>query len=95
MAAGMWFQVDMGAAHTVNQIAMVSTNGDYARAYSVYVTNDPANLGTAVAQGTAAASPVTVPFAAATGRYIRVVLGTIPAGTTAWWSIQDFNATGN
>jgi hypothetical protein len=94
MAAGMWFQVDMGAARTVSQIVMDSANGDYARAFSVYVTNDTANLGTAVATGTAAATPVTVPFTAKSGRYIRVVLGTIPAGTTAWWSIQEFNAFG-
>jgi hypothetical protein len=95
MAAGMWFQVDMGTAQTVSQIQMDSANGDYARAFSVYVTNDPANLGTAVATGTAAATPVTVSFTAKSGRYIRVVLGTIPAGTTAWWSIQEFNAFGS
>ena len=95
MAAGMWFQVDMGSAQTVSQIQMDSANGDYARAYSVYVTNDPNNLGTAEATGTAAATPVVVPFPATSGRYIRVVLGTIPAGTTAWWSIQDFNAFGS
>jgi hypothetical protein len=94
MAAGMWFQADMGSAQTVNQITMDSANGDYARAYSVYVTNDPNNLGTAVATGTAAATPVTASFASTSGRYIRVVLGTIPAGTTAWWSIQEFNAFG-
>ena len=94
-AAGMWFQVDMGAANTVSQIIMDSNgSGDYARAFSVYVTNDPANLGTAVATTTAAATPVTVPFTAKSGRYIRVVLGTQPAGTTAWWSIQEFNAYG-
>jgi hypothetical protein len=95
MAAGMWFQADMGSAQTVSQIQMDSANGDYARAFSVYVTNDPANLGTAVATATASATPVVVPFTAKSGRYIRVVLGTIPAGTTAWWSIQDFNAFGS
>jgi Malectin domain/F5/8 type C domain/Abnormal spindle-like microcephaly-assoc'd, ASPM-SPD-2-Hydin len=96
MAAGMWFQVDMGTAQSVNQIVMNSNgSGDYARAYSVYVTNDTTNLGNPVAQGTATADPITVPFAAATGRYIRVVLGTIPAGTTAWWSIHEFNAYGS
>jgi hypothetical protein len=95
MAAGQWFQVDMGTAQTVSQIQMDSANGDYARAFSVYVTNDTANLGTAVATGTAAGTPVNVSFTAKSGRYIRVVLGTIPAGTTAWWSIQEFNAYGS
>jgi hypothetical protein len=94
MAANMYYQVDMTTANTVSQIQMDSANGDYARAYSVYVTNDPANLGTAVATGTASATPVVASFTAKSGRYIRVVLGTIPAGTTAWWSIQEFNAFG-
>jgi len=94
MAAGMYFQVDMGAAQTVSQVVMDSANGDYARAFSVYVTNDLANLGTAVATTTAAGTPVSASFTAKSGRYIRVVLGTVPAGTTSWWSIQEFNAFG-
>jgi hypothetical protein len=95
MVAGMWFQVDMGSANTVTQIVMDSNgSADYARAYSVYVTNDPANLGAAVATGTAAATPITVPCTSKSGRYIRVVLGTVPAGVTSWWSIHEFNAYG-
>jgi hypothetical protein len=95
MAAGHWFQVDMGAAQSVSQIVMDSANGDYARGFSVYVTNDPANLGTAAATSTGTATPVSVSFAAKTGRYIRVVLAAPPAGTGAWWSIQEFNAFGS
>jgi len=92
MVPGMWFQVDMTTANTVSQIVM-SSNGDYARGYEVYVTNDPANLGTAVATGTATASPITVPFAAKSGRYIRVIQTTTT--TPTWWSIYDFNAYGS
>jgi Malectin domain/Abnormal spindle-like microcephaly-assoc'd, ASPM-SPD-2-Hydin/F5/8 type C domain len=93
MADGMYFQVDMTTANSVSQVSMVSTNGDYARGYQVFVTNDTANLGAAVATGTAVASPVTVSFAAKSGRYVRVVL--FQVGTqTAWWSIQDFNVYG-
>jgi hypothetical protein len=94
MLAGMYFQVDMGSAQTVSQVVMDSANGDYPRAFSVYVTNDTANLGTAVA-GTAAGTPVSASFTAKSGRYIRVVMGTVPAGVTAWWSIQEFNAFGS
>jgi hypothetical protein len=95
-AAGMWFQVDMGTAETVNQIQMDSLNGDYARTYSVYVGNTAgtSNLGTAVFTGTGTTTPVVAAFNATSGRYITVVLGTIPAGTTSWWSIQEFNAFG-
>jgi hypothetical protein len=92
MVANMWFQVDMTTANTVSQIVMDSNgSADYARGYQVFVTNDPANLGTAVATGTATASPVTVAFTATSGRYIRVV----QTGTaTSWWSIHEFNAYG-
>jgi hypothetical protein len=95
----MWFQIDMGATNTVGQIVMDSNgSGDYARAYSVYVSTtapDPANPGTAVAQGTATATPITVSFTAKQGRYILVILGAPPAGTGAWWSISEFNAYGS
>jgi hypothetical protein len=101
MAAGMWLQADMGVANTVSQIVMDSNgSADYARAYSVYVSNtaytggSTSGLGTAVATGTATATPITVPFAAKAGRYIVVVLGTVPAGVTSWWSIHEFNAYG-
>ena len=95
MAANMYFQVDMGASNSISQIVMDSNgSADYARAYSVYVTDDTGNLGTPVAQGTATATPITVPCTVKTGRFIRVVLGTVPAGVTSWWSIQEFNAYG-
>jgi hypothetical protein len=81
-------------ANTVSQIRMDSAGGDHARAFSVFVTNDTANLGTAVFTGTASATPINASFTAKSGRFIRVVLNAIPAGTTNWWSIQDFNAFG-
>jgi hypothetical protein len=95
MTAGMWFQIDMGASNTVSQIVMDSNGtGDYARAYSVYVTDDTGNLGTPVAQGTATGTPITVPCTVKSGRFMRVVLGAVPAGVTAWWSIHELNIYG-
>ena len=95
MTAGMYFQVDMGTSNTVTQIVLDSNgSNDYSRAYSVYVTDDTGNLGTPVAQGTAAATPITVPCVSKTGRFVRVVLGTVPAGVTNWWSIHEFNVYG-
>ena len=95
MAAGMYYQVDMGSSNTISQVVMDSNgSADYARAYSVYVTDDIANLGAPVAQGTAATTPITVSCTPKSGRFIRVVLGTVPAGVTSWWSIHEFNAYG-
>src|SRR5262249_38928174 len=33
-------------------------------------------------------------FTAKSGRYIRVVMGTVPAGVTSWWSIHELTAYG-
>ncbi|MDB4980727.1 MAG: hypothetical protein JWM82_1479 [Myxococcales bacterium] len=101
MAAGMWVQIDMGAANSVSQIVMDSNgSGDYARAFDVYVSNTAytggatTGLGAAVTSGTATASPVSASFTAKSGRYIVVVMGTVPTGVTSWWSIHEFNAYG-
>ncbi len=99
MAAGMWVQLDMTADHSVSQIVMDSNGStDYARTYSVYVSDTPYTGGAVTAQGTAVvnnatatATPITASFTAKTGRYVLVVLGTIPAGVTSWWSIHEFN----
>jgi hypothetical protein len=96
MAAGMYFQVDMGSSNSITQIVMDSNgSADYARAYTVYVSDDTGNLGTPVATGTATATPITVPVTPKSGRFIRVVLGAVPAGVTSWWSIHEFNAYGS
>jgi F5/8 type C domain len=91
-----YFQIDLGSSNDITQIVMDSNgSADYARAYTVYVTDDTGNLGTPVATGTATATPSTVPCTPKTGRFIRVVLGAVPAGVTSWWSIQEFNAYGS
>src|SRR5580698_5097559 len=90
MANGMWFEVNMQAAQTFNELTMDSagSTNDYARGYSVYVSNDGATWGNPIATGTGAAALITVTFATQTAQYIRVV----QTGTaTFWWSIAEFN----
>jgi hypothetical protein len=96
MAAGMWFQVDMGGAKTFDQIVMDSagSTNDYARAFQVFVSNDGTNFGNAVASGTGSAALVASSFSAQTARFVRVVLGN-PNGATSWWSIAEVNAYTN
>ena len=61
---------------------------DFPRGYQVFVSNDGANFGTAVASGTGASVTVSSKFPAQTARYIKVVL---TGGATSWWSISEFN----
>jgi len=88
-APGMWFQVDMGAAQTFNQIEMDAGNwpGDYARGYNVEVSSDGTTF-TTVASATGTASPENTTFTSQTARYIRVVL--TASSTGSWWSIDQF-----
>jgi hypothetical protein len=89
-ASGQYFQVDMGAASTFNQVVLdagVNTN-DYARHYGVYVSNDGVNWGSAVATGTGSGPLSSLTFATQTARYVRIVL---TGSAFASWSITEFN----
>ena len=88
-ANGQWFQIDMGVVQPFVELVMDSTgsNADYAHGYQVFVSNDGATWGAAVAAGTPTGPVVTVTFAAQSARYVRVVqTSTTPA---SWWSIYD------
>lgn len=85
-----WFQIDMGAVQTFNQIILDAglSIDDYARGYQVFVSNDGTNWGSPVASGVG--SPfTTITFALQTARYFRIV----QTGTdTHWWSIHELYA---
>jgi hypothetical protein len=88
-APTQWFQVDMRTAQRFNQIKMDS-GPDYPRKYQVLVSADGVNWGSAVASGSGTATPVIVTFATQTARFIQV-RQLMSAGTSAPWSINDFN----
>jgi hypothetical protein len=85
---GQYFQVDFGGTVRLTQVVLDSTThaGDYPRGYDVGLSNDGTTF-TSVAQGTpAAANVVTIDFAAALGRYLRITM----TGTDGlWWSIDE------
>jgi hypothetical protein len=91
-APGMWFQVDMKATKTFDQIIMDSSgsSNDYARGFQVFVSNDGTSFGNAVASGTGAAAIVQSNFPAQSARYIKIVL-TDQGTATTWWSMSEFN----
>ena len=89
MVNGQAIIVDMKATKTFNKIIMDSTNAaqDYARGYSVFVSADGTNWGTAIASGTGTGAIVTSTFTARSARYIKVVQ---TGSSTSWWSINEF-----
>ncbi|HET9059127.1 MAG TPA: discoidin domain-containing protein [Acidimicrobiales bacterium] len=88
--AGLYFQVDLGAQRTFDELDMASPNSptDYARAFQVQVSND-AKSWTTVAACSGKATPEVVSFATHTDEFIRVIL-TAPV-PKYWWSIDEFN----
>jgi len=90
MVNGQSITIDMTASKTFNKIVMDSTgsDGDYARGYQVFVSNDGTNWGSAIATGAGSGPVVTATFAAKSGRYLRVVQ---TGSNSSWWSIREFN----
>jgi len=88
-APGMWWQVNLGAAQTFNQIDMDSGgySGDYARGYDIEVSNDGVKF-TPVYAGTGTSSRETATFSPQTAKYIRVLL--TASSRTNWWSMVSF-----
>lgn len=85
---GEWFKVDMGAAQIFNQLTLDAgtTLNNFPRGYSVQVSNDGTNWGTAVATGTGTSQLVTITFAPQTARLFRI---NQTATNGATWSIQE------
>jgi RHS repeat-associated protein len=93
-ASGQYFLVDMLTSQSFTKITLDagSSNGDYARAFSVYATNDTSNWGSSIATGTGSGQLVTINFAYQNARYIKVVL--TASASSSWWSIHEFNVYG-
>ena len=87
-----FFTVDMGTAMVFNQLTLDAgtTTNDFPRNYSVFVSNDGANFGTAVVSGTGTSQVVTINFRTQTARFFK--LQTSTAVVTNTWSIQELNA---
>jgi hypothetical protein len=83
------FQVDMQTPQTFHQLRMDS-GSNYVRRFQVFVSADGVNWGSAIASGTATASPVIVTFPTQTARFVQVRQQR-SSGTSAPWEIDDFN----
>jgi hypothetical protein len=90
-APGQWFQVNFGSQQTFNYVSLSAGNsGDSPSGYQVFVSNDGATWGSAIATGTASGSAVGIGFAQVTAQYLRIV-ETSTSPTQNWWSITELN----
>ena len=93
MTNGMYFEVDMKAPRSFNQIVMDaggSTN-EYPRAFQIFVSNDRAKY-TIAASGTGSAAVVQVTFETQSARYIKIHLTGAAASA---WSMAELNVYSN
>jgi hypothetical protein len=90
---GLFFQVDMKAPETFDEVAMYSPSAptDYARGYLVEVSSNGSSW-VPVASCTGTGTPEVVSFPAQTAQYIRVTLTT--AESPYWWSVDEFDVYG-
>ena len=89
-AVGRYSEVNVGTAHTFNELEMDVPNSvtDYAKSYNVEVSNNGTSW-TTVATGTGTGPTETVVFPTQTAQHIEVVLTS--ADGSYWWSIDEFN----
>ncbi|WP_159882147.1 fibronectin type III domain-containing protein [Paenibacillus puerhi] len=92
--SGMWFQVDTGPGEkSYHKLVMDSTgySGDYARGYSVTVSDDGATWSAPIASGNGSAL-IQAEFAEQSARYVRI---TLTKGVGNYWSIQNLKLLGS
>ncbi|MCR8660129.1 discoidin domain-containing protein [Paenibacillus endoradicis] len=97
MVEGMNFIVDMNEPRSFGRVVFQSAGNDYARGFSVSVSDDGNDWGLPVATGTDANAVIkagsdatfTVDFNTVTARYVKVEL-TVPF-TSNWWKINEFS----
>ncbi|SDD40202.1 Fibronectin type III domain-containing protein [Paenibacillus sp. UNCCL117] len=93
-ASGMWFQIDTGpGAKSYHKLVIDATgySGDYARGYSVAVSEDGENWSSPIASGNGSVL-IQADFAEQTARYLRI---TLTKGVGNYWSIQNLKLFGS
>jgi O-glycosyl hydrolase len=93
--SGDWFQIDLGSPTSFNKIVIdtgVNNSFDYVTKYQIYVSNDGADWGSAIASGSGGIGKITVTLPTRTAQYIRIVS---TAASGFWWSIGDLEVYGS
>jgi len=88
-APGMWYQLDMSRSASIGGIVLDAARSasDSPVAYSVYVFDDPADKGAAVAEGAGDSPVLDLKFEPKKGRYLRIEQS--GTSTDYFWSIHE------
>jgi len=92
--SGDWFQIDLGSPTSFNKIVFdtgVNNSFDYVTKYQIYVSDDGAEWGSAIASGSGGIGKITVALPTRTAQYIRIVS---TAASGFWWAIGDIEVYG-
>ncbi|MFF6806930.1 discoidin domain-containing protein [Streptomyces sp. NPDC012616] len=93
--SGDWFQIDLGSPTSFNKIVVdtgVNNSFDYVTKYQIYVSNDGADWGSAIASGSGGIGKTAVTLPTRTAQYVRIVS---TAASGFWWSIGDIEVYGS
>ena len=89
-----WWQVDLGAAKTIDRVE-VNWEAAYASAYRIQTSTDGTNFTTAASVTRTSAGLATTTFAARSARYVRLVGDTRATGWgISFWDFRVFGPTG-
>jgi O-glycosyl hydrolase len=92
--SGDWFQIDLGSPTSFNKIVFdtgVNNSFDYVTKYQIYVSDDGADWGSAIASGSGGIGKIAVTLPTRTARYVRIVS---TAASGFWWAIGDIEVYG-
>ncbi|MDR1682197.1 MAG: discoidin domain-containing protein [Candidatus Symbiothrix sp.] len=95
--SGQWVIVDMKEPQTFNQIQLFQNGGDYPRAYEVYVSDNAADWGSAIAVGDGKDFGGTDPstfinlIETQQKRFVKIVQTFDSGDSDMYWSINEFS----
>jgi O-glycosyl hydrolase len=101
MKSGDWFQIDLGSPTSFSQIVLDNGAGDRSfdlvGKYQVYISDDGADWGSAIANGTGTMGKTTITLQPQTARYIRIVNTEVRGSSAEFffpWSIGEIEVCG-
>ncbi len=93
MVGSEWLQIDFTTKGTVDQLTILTSNGDYGRHLKIRMSNTSQDMNAPVlAEADGMMGLQTFNFIPTTARFVLIQqTGTLATGIT-WWSVYDVNA---
>ncbi len=93
--SGQWYTIDMKANKKFNEIILDDSESPYDSpvGYSIYVSTDGINWGSAIVTGAGTTSTTDIKFSEQNARYIKIIQ--TDSSSTYWWSIYEYYVLNN